>query len=89
MDHLGSPHLSAFRNNARLWIERNIPLGWHELQNLPVDAARTLEVQREWQTRMFNDGWVGLHWPKEYGGQGATYAEAAIFLEECARAQAP
>jgi alkylation response protein AidB-like acyl-CoA dehydrogenase len=46
-------------------------------------------MQREWQSRMFMDGWAGLHWPREFGGKGATYAEVAIFLEECARAQAP
>ena len=34
-------------------------------------------------------GWVGIHWPKEYGGRGASQIEQAIFIEEMARAGAP
>src|SRR5207248_7014511 len=34
-------------------------------------------------------GWAGLHWPREYGGRGATLVESAIFNEEIARAQLP
>ena len=30
-----------------------------------------------------------MHWPKEYGGRGASLMETAIFFEEMGRAGAP
>jgi len=39
--------------------------------------------------QMGKDGWLGLGWPKEYGGQGATTTEQLIFFEEALLAGAP
>jgi 3-oxocholest-4-en-26-oyl-CoA dehydrogenase alpha subunit len=39
--------------------------------------------------QMGRDGWLGLGWPKEYGGQGRGPIEQLIFLEEAGRAGAP
>ena len=30
-----------------------------------------------------------MHWPREYGGRGATLTESAIFFEELGRSGAP
>ena len=38
---------------------------------------------------MYDAGYAGLTWPKEYGGKGAPYSHQAIALEEFARAEAP
>src|SRR5690349_13862567 len=43
----------------------------------------------DWQRRLFDAGWAGLHWPKEYGGRGASPTEQLIFYEETTRARAP
>ena len=43
----------------------------------------------DWQRRLFDAGYAGLHWPKEYGGRGASPTEQLIFYEETARARAP
>jgi alkylation response protein AidB-like acyl-CoA dehydrogenase len=51
-----------------------------------ADDARTL---RGWQRTMHADGWVGIHWPSEYGGRGASVTQVAIYNEELARAGAP
>jgi len=42
-----------------------------------------------WQKRLYEGGWVGLNWPKAYGGRGATIMEQVIFTEECDRLAAP
>jgi alkylation response protein AidB-like acyl-CoA dehydrogenase len=42
-----------------------------------------------WQRRMFDGGWAGIAWPKEYGGRGASLHEQLIWFEEYARAGAP
>ena len=39
--------------------------------------------------RMGGDGWLGIGWPKEYGGQGRTALEQFIFWDETYRARAP
>src|SRR5918912_1440353 len=44
---------------------------------------------RDWQRRLHEGGWAGVHWPREYGGRGATLTESAIFFEELGRARAP
>jgi len=39
--------------------------------------------------QMGKDGWLGIGWPKEYGGQGRTETEQLIFFEEAQLAGAP
>ena len=43
-------------------------------------------VFREIVRRMGRDGWLGVGWPKEYGGQGFGGIEQHIFVDEAARA---
>jgi alkylation response protein AidB-like acyl-CoA dehydrogenase len=42
---------------------------------------------RDWQRRIADAGFAGLHWPVEHGGRGLSRAHTAVWLEECARAQ--
>jgi alkylation response protein AidB-like acyl-CoA dehydrogenase len=44
---------------------------------------------RQWQAKLAAARWVGLSWPQEYGGRGASPVEVAIFNTEYARARAP
>ena len=46
-------------------------------------------VFREIVGQMGRDGWLGIGWPKEYGGQGRTAIEQFIFWDETYRANAP
>ena len=39
--------------------------------------------------QMGADGWLGLGWPKEYGGRGSSFIEHYIYIDECRRADAP
>ena len=39
--------------------------------------------------QMGEDGWLGIGWPKEYGGQGRTPLEQFIFFDESMRCGAP
>jgi alkylation response protein AidB-like acyl-CoA dehydrogenase len=45
-------------------------------------------VRRVWK-QMCADGWAGIGWPKEYGGQGRTAIEQFIFFDESMRSGAP
>src|SRR4051794_11539153 len=39
--------------------------------------------------QMAEDGWLGIGWPKEFGGQGRGFVEQFIFFDESMRAGAP
>jgi alkylation response protein AidB-like acyl-CoA dehydrogenase len=53
------------------------------------DVAEEVAWGREWQHRLAAARWVGIHWPREYGGRGASAVEVAIYNAEYARARAP
>jgi alkylation response protein AidB-like acyl-CoA dehydrogenase len=58
-----------------------------------VDALRDHDVGgaafRDVVRQMGSDGWLGVGWPKEYGGQGRSPLEQLIFYDEANRAGAP
>jgi len=47
------------------------------------------EMYRQMIRKIGKDGWLGVGWPKEYGGGGMTMTEQMIFLEEQRRSGAP
>ena len=74
-----------FRASLREWLAKNpVP---------PATSDTSLEtferVGREWQRALAAGGWLGTHWPKEYGGRGLTLVEEAIVQEELVRVSAP
>ena len=55
----------------------------------PPDLEEKAPFWRQWQRMLFDAGYAGLTWPREYGGQGLDERMRAIFTEECDRAGAP
>ena len=47
------------------------------------------ETMRSIVRQMGDDGWLGIGWPTEYGGQGRSDIEQFIFFDESMRAGAP
>jgi len=89
MDLSDSREETEFRLEARKWLEQNRPVGMMDRGfALPIDdeSIRTL---RDWQRRLYDAGYLGISWPAQYGGQGQTIIESAIFNEEMARVRAP
>ena len=72
------------RSEVRAWLEANTP---DELRQLTFRPA-TGEIM-PWYRRLFERGWIAPHWPREYGGMGATPVEQVILIEEMARIGAP
>ena len=87
MDFRDTPDEAAFRSKLREWFGANLPEGWHERG--PQRGRMDEKVSRDWSKRLYEAGYSGLTWPKEFGGQGAPYTHQAIFLEESARAETP
>jgi alkylation response protein AidB-like acyl-CoA dehydrogenase len=73
-----APEDERFRLHARQWFAEN-----------PPGPLNTLEQKKAWQRKLYDAGFVGMGWPKEYGGQDARPMEQAIVAEEMARADVP
>jgi alkylation response protein AidB-like acyl-CoA dehydrogenase len=90
MDFKLSPQETAFRDDIRAWLSKNLP------KQRPTRAAsgetrseKHVQFFKDWARKLHQDGWAGISWPAEYGGRGATLMEQVIFNEEMARARAP
>jgi len=87
VDLRDTPDEAAFRAELRDWLETSLPA---EKRGGRGGAQRFDDAfGREWSRTLYEAGYAGLTWPKEYGGAGAPYSFQAILYEEMARAQAP
>jgi len=79
----------AFRDEVRAWFAANVPKDWVKRRNAEESMEARFAYLKTWQRKLFDAGWAGISWPKEYGGRGASLMEQVIFIEEMARAEAP
>ena len=92
MDFADTPEHAQFRAGLRQWLDANLTddLKVDDAQDQRVAPDReTLEKRIAWQKKMHAAGWVGISWPKEYGGRGASFMQQVIFDEEYFRARGP
>ena len=87
MDLSFTPSELAFREEVRAWLAANPSDTDPEL--FSHDLETRVAAGRRWQRRMCDAGWVGVGWPREHGGRGATLTEEIVFHQEVARAGAP
>jgi alkylation response protein AidB-like acyl-CoA dehydrogenase len=80
----------SFRQEVRAWLAANVPADLRgrgfASSRADLEAVRRL---RDWQRTLYKAGYVGMDWPTEYGGRGASLVEQVMFYEEMSRAQAP
>jgi alkylation response protein AidB-like acyl-CoA dehydrogenase len=87
MDLTPSPQEEAYRNEARTWLEANVPKPYEGEKS--ISDPGYVEYLRDWQRAQAENGWLGITWPKEYGGQGLGPTEQSIFNEEAAKLTSP
>jgi alkylation response protein AidB-like acyl-CoA dehydrogenase len=79
-----------YRQHVREWLVNNIPEGWGTPEfELPDDEAERGKILRSWDRKLYEGGFAGISWPKEYGGQGLTHVEEIIYDEEAGKLNAP
>jgi alkylation response protein AidB-like acyl-CoA dehydrogenase len=76
-----------FRAELRAWLKDAVPAhgvapGIHDW-----DARKAYDTS--WQHKLFEAGYAGINWPKEYGGADLSTTEQLVYYEETARAGAP
>nr|WP_042194694.1 acyl-CoA dehydrogenase family protein [Kibdelosporangium sp. MJ126-NF4]CEL21483.1 Butyryl-CoA dehydrogenase [Kibdelosporangium sp. MJ126-NF4]CTQ95950.1 Butyryl-CoA dehydrogenase (EC 1.3.99.2) [Kibdelosporangium sp. MJ126-NF4] len=84
MDFRDTAAEAAFRAKLRDWYGRNF-----DPADNPSSGRPEVDYMRAWSRRLHDAGYVGLTWPKEYGGAGLSPGYQAIYFEEMVRAQAP
>ena len=85
MDFRFTPEQEVFRQEFVSWLEKNLPDGWDPSRYRNYDStAEWARAYKDFQRRLFEAGYAGLHYPKEYGGQGKTLMEEVIVLQTLA-----
>ena len=87
MDLRDSPSEQAFRAELRAWLADVLPTLPPHPPVSDWDGRRVYD--QAWQRRLYDAGYAGVSWPKEYGGREASPTEQLVFVEELARAGAP
>src|SRR5260221_12721037 len=83
-----TPQEGAFRDQARQWVDANAPKQYEaeltkaSLGRIRLAKEEIVDVGKAWQKKKAEGGWACLHWPKEYGGRGATPIEKGILQQE-------
>jgi alkylation response protein AidB-like acyl-CoA dehydrogenase len=89
VDFRDTPEEAEFRRGLRAWMGENIPEGWGQPGHQEPEGDERLAFYKDWSRRLYEAGFVGLSWPKEYGGREAPITYQVIALEEFARSGAP
>ena len=88
MDFSLTPEQQAFRDELRGWLRDNLTDEFRVRRGRVADPE-WIAVRLRWQRRVYEGGYAGISWPKEYGGRGASLIEEMIFNQEIVGARAP
>jgi alkylation response protein AidB-like acyl-CoA dehydrogenase len=88
-----SPEEAALRTEIRSFLEANAALKTGtdaDWSRGPVDdseeaAVAYLDRCHAWQKVLYDNGWAGITWPKEFGGRGDSASVAIIFGQEASK----
>jgi alkylation response protein AidB-like acyl-CoA dehydrogenase len=70
-----------FRARARAWLQANAPRRAAD-EDEESRGQAAIDEQKAFQTKLYGAGFVGITWPREYGGQGLTSAEQIAWSQE-------
>jgi alkylation response protein AidB-like acyl-CoA dehydrogenase len=79
--------VEEFQQGACEWIAAHKDIAPRDYGAItPPDL---IGAAKQWQGRLFDAGYAGIHWPVEHGGRGLTPAHNAAWMYECAVANVP
>ena len=81
------PEAEVFRAEVRAFLQSALPPDWKGFGSLDQTDAEAFSIT--WRRRLFEQGYIGLTWPKEYGGGGRTKLEQVVLAQEMALARVP
>jgi alkylation response protein AidB-like acyl-CoA dehydrogenase len=96
MEALDSAAEAVFRTEVRKWLAENtvgfagsVQARLHfyaavSAQEYGEAELVSVRAAQSWQGRLYEGGWAGITWPREFGGRGGTPIQESIFAEEAA-----
>jgi alkylation response protein AidB-like acyl-CoA dehydrogenase len=79
--------VEEFQSEAAAWLAVNAEHAPRDYGAIcPPDLV---DEALDWQRRLTDAGWAGIHWPVEHGGRGLTPEHNGLWLLECAKAGVP
>ena len=87
----GSEKLEDLRREVRAWLRENLPKGWGTPEYVAPEpySREQHELGKEWTKKLYDAGYTGFGYPKEYGGIERPPEEIAVIREELARTGTP
>ncbi len=85
MDYQDTEEEAAFRTGLRTWLKTHVPEGWQSI----TEPAEHDRMYRAWHRKLYAAGYMGMSWPKEFGGQDRSPVFEAILNDEVGNADAP
>jgi len=81
----------AFAEEARTWLESHLVGEYAQLRGRGGTGREDVapELLIAWEREMASGGWLGLDYPKEFGGREASLFEQVLFHQEYVEARAP
>ena len=86
---MAASDLEAFRTELRTWLAANLADDLRPERAALLPEPERIRRLRAWQAQLAAARWVGITWPVEFGGRGASIPEQIAYTEEMARAGAP
>jgi alkylation response protein AidB-like acyl-CoA dehydrogenase len=82
MDFSYSIEDEALRTEFRAWLGKNRQYAMPALGPLADEDESSWEATLRWHRKLYEGGWLGITWPKEYGGRGGTLLQEIICDQE-------
>ena len=85
MDFRYTEEEEAFLEEVRAFIDENFPPDWLGVDPGPEEEwGEIYELALKMWRKLGEKNWIGLTWPKAYGGQEASLWKEAVLLQELA-----
>ncbi len=91
MDFRSTPEEEAFRKEVIEFLDRELPPGWLGIDPGPEEESRpeVFEIAVKMWRKFGEKNWIGVTWPKEYGGRGESLWKEMVLLRELAYRGSP
>ena len=92
MSSVDKKELEVYQEEAKAWFAENTPQNVDfmlPLTFMEVGTDQQFNFLRDWQNKVYEAGYLGAHWPKEYGGGGLDRAFQDAATKEMSAARTP
>ena len=87
MDVRYPPEAQVYREKVQAFLAEHLPANWQGIGALSHEEADAFT--QSWRVTLYENGYLAVAWPREYGGQDLSPVEQVVLAEEFALAGVP